>query len=145
MIHSESMLSGAFKRDLMGVMVGQVRCPDEVVFRGQPKFWYEHMEESFLFFLMKGRLMAFIMEEGAAVSGEESIRIESGRTLPGEVSREELEAGSTFGERDCLFNKRDPDLLVTTLDFSDVYTVRKDVFNTVCRHYLEEVSRLPFL
>ena len=23
--------------------------------------------------------------------------------------------------------------------------LEKDVFNTVCRHYLEEVSRLPFL
>jgi len=64
MVNATSCLHESYKRDLMGVMVGQVRCPDEVIFRGRPKFWYEHMEESFLFFLMKGRLMAFQMEQG---------------------------------------------------------------------------------
>jgi hypothetical protein len=107
------------------------------------------------------------------MSSSDSIRIEdrgieAEHTLFGETNREELLAGSTFGEReclftlcpyivindhsprfyslsgerDCLFNLRDMNLLIVTLDFSDVYTVRKDVFNTVCRHYLEEVRWL---
>ena len=104
-MNRDSVLSTSLKKDMMGVLVGQVRCPDEVIYRGKPLYWYESMEDSFVYFLTKGRLCAIMVEKDAIDILGSQLKIEE-ELLPGEIGREELEPGSSFGERDCLFSER---------------------------------------